>query len=196
MKKVILVLILIVLFSAESYSQSRYTKEEYRAIKSLTISAGVNTVGSFGTRNPFKYLGEFKFKQPFAVAIQYRGLSDVLSLEQDFTLNKFETNDEIDNVPVPQDFTYFSTNTYVKYYFSRDLFPETYWLDLFTGGGLGIFKIDDVNGSFNLVLGGIAWITPYIGVSIQGVGKFAFNHKDAGFDNNHFQYMFYTVFKL
>lgn len=195
MKKVVLFLVLISLFSFEAYSQ-RYTKSQYRNVTSLTLSLGVNSVGSLGTRNALENLGDFSFSQPFAISIQYRGWSDIFSLEQDFTLNKFKKNAIIDNAPIPKDFTYFSTNTYAKYYFSDRLFPDTYWLDLYAGAGLGIFKIDKVNGSFNLVIGGIAWVTPSIGLSLQGVGKFAFNHKNAGTESNHFQYMFYTVFKL
>lgn len=195
MKKILLCVVVVLLFGFDSYSQ-RLSKAQLRGIQSWSISAGVNLVGNLGTRSPFKDLGDFEFKQPFAVAIQYRGLSRLFSLEQDFTLNGFTTSSIIDSEASPEDFTYFSTNTYFKYYFSDNIFPNNTWLDLYAGGGLGLFKVDNVNGSFNLVLGGIAWITPTIGVSLQGVGKFAFNQDDARYSTNHMQYMFYTVFRL
>ncbi len=194
MKKGLLFLIVVFLFSFDSYSQ-RFSKAEFRDTKTWTLSVGVNAVGSLGTQNPFKDLGKFEFKQPLAVAVQYRW-SKSFSLEQDFTLNKFSTSSTIDNGSVPDDFNFFSTNTYFKYYFSENIFPNALWLDLYTGGGLGVFKVNDVNGSFNLVLGGIAWITPSIGVSLQGVGKFAFNHRNERYATNHIQYMLYTIFRL
>ncbi|MGS2725206.1 hypothetical protein ACU8DI_01255 [Psychroserpens sp. BH13MA-6] len=193
MKKAILFLCLVALFSFDG--QAQLTKRDYRSIESWTINVGVNAVGSLGTRNPFAKLGEFEFNRPFAVAVQRRW-SRNLSIEQDFTLNRFKITSTIDNGALPEAFSYFSTNTYLKYYFSDELFPETLWIDLYTGGGLGIFSVDEINTSANLVLGGIIWVSPTIGLSLQGVGKFAFNHKDNRFDNNHFQYMAYVVFKL
>jgi hypothetical protein len=194
MKKLVLFLVLISLFCFESNSQN-LSKRQLRDIEALTISVGVNAVGSLGTQNPFERLGEFEFRQPLAVAIQHRW-TRYLSIEQDFTLNKFNTTSTIDNGSVPENFNYFSTNTYLKYYFSDEFLPNTTWLDLYTGGGLGIFSVDEVNVSGNFVLGGIIWVSPSVGLSLQGVGKFAFNHKESRYDTNHFQYMLYAVFKI
>ena len=83
----------------------------------------------------------------------------------------------------------------MEYYFSDVLFDAD-WLDLYAGAGFGIFIIDEVNSSGNLVLGGTIWVTEKIGIRLQGVGKFAVNAKDRQFDNNHFQYMLQAVFKL
>ena len=155
----------------------------------------VNAVGSLGTQNPFKRVDEFEFSQPLAVSVQHKW-SRFFGIEQDITLNKFKTESLIDNGSIPEDFTYFSTNTYVKYYFSEELFPETPWVNLYVGSGLGLFTVDELNGSVNFVLGGIYWINSDIGISFQGVGKFAFNHKDEQYATNHFQYMLSGVFKL
>ncbi|WP_299338572.1 hypothetical protein [uncultured Psychroserpens sp.] len=197
MKKAVLLLILIALFSFNGNSQSSLTKDQYRNIDSWMISVGVNAVGSLGTRNPVERLDEFEFSQPLALAVEHQW-SRFLSIEQDFTLNKFKITSRIDNGKLPEEFTYFSTNTYLKYYYSNEIFKNTNlnWLDLYVGGGLGVFSIDEINTSANLLLGGTIWISDNIGIRLQGVGKFAFNHKDNRFDNNHFQYMLQGIFKL
>ncbi|TXE18875.1 hypothetical protein ES692_05335 [Psychroserpens burtonensis] len=194
MKKIVLIIVLVSLFSFDSYSQ-RLSKSQFRDIASWTVSVGVNAVGSLGTQNPFKRVDQFEFSQPLALAAQYRW-SRYFAIEQDITLNKFNTSSRIDDGVLPQEFTYFSTNTYFKYYFDEEIFRNAPWLDLYVGSGLGIFTVDELNGSANFVLGGIYWINSDIGVSLQGVGKFAFNHKDERYGNNHFQYMLYAVFKL
>lgn len=195
MKKILLILVVVLLFGFDGFSQ-RLSKSEFRDIKTWTLSVGVNAVGNDGTRSLFQDLGDFEFKQPLALAIQYKGWSKLFSLEQDFTLNKFSASSTIDENSSPEDFTFFSTNTYFKYYFSDNIFPNANWLDLYAGGGIGLFKVDQINGSFNLVLGGIVWVSPSIGFSLQGVGKFAFNQGDEPYATNHIQYMFYTVFRL
>jgi hypothetical protein len=193
MKKIVLFIVAVTLLSIDSFSQQ--SKAQYRDIASWTASVGVNAVGSLGTQNPFKRVDQFEFSQPLAVAIQHKW-SRLFGIEQDITLNKFKTESIIDNGSVPEDFTYFSTNTYFKYYFSEELFPETPWVNLYVGSGLGIFTVDELNGTVNFVLGGIYWINSNIGFSFQGVSKFAFNHKDERYASNHFQYMLSAVFKL
>jgi len=194
MKKIVLLLFCITIVSFDSYSQS-LTKNQYRNADAWLVSVGVNATGSLGTRNPFEKLGDFQFKQPLAIAVQHRW-TRLFSIEQDFTMNKFSEMTVIDVTPVPEDFNYFSTNTYIKYYVSDHLFKTATWFDVYTGGGVGVFHIDELNTSANLVLGGTLWISDAIGIRLQGVGKFAFNHKDNRFDNNHFQYMLQGVFKL
>nr|WP_321231947.1 hypothetical protein [uncultured Psychroserpens sp.] len=195
MKKPILFLVLISLLSFDSYSQSGLSKSQYRSIDTWTISVGVNAVGSLGTRNPVERLDEFEFSQPLALAIEHKW-SMFFAVEQDFTLNKFSITSTIDNGSLPEEFSYISTNSYLKYYFSNNIFPEAQWLDLYAGTGIGIFSIDELNTSANLLLGGSIWVSPRIAIRLQCVAKFAFNHKDNLFDNNHFQYMLQGVFKL
>lgn len=193
MKKIILFIILVALISFDGESQ--VNKRDFRSIESWTVSVGVNAVGSLGTRNPVERLGEFEFNQPLALAVENRW-SRFLSIEQDFTLNKFKITSRIDNGRLPEELTYFSTNTYLKYYFGDELFPEALWLDMYAGAGLGIFSIDELNTSANIVLGGSVWVSRTVAIRLQGVGKFAFNHKDNQYDNNHFQYMLQVTFKL
>ncbi|WP_040281435.1 hypothetical protein [Psychroserpens damuponensis] len=194
MKKTILVLTLLALFCYDSQAQSHLTKRELRDTDAWILSAGINATGSLGSRNPFKNVDDFQFRNPFVVGIQHKW-SRLFSIEQDFSINGFTENTIIDGNPVPEDYTYFSTNTYLKYYFSDHLWDER-WIDIYAGGGLGVFRIDEYNTSANVVLGGILWINPRIGVSFQGVGKFAFNHDDNLFANNHIQYMLQGVFRL
>jgi len=159
------------------------------------LSVGANAVGSLGTRQPFARLGDFQFKNPFAVAIEHKW-SKYFSIEQDLTFNGYEVENEIDNGILTKDYTYISTNTYLKYYFSDAIFKNADWIDLYTGAGFGLFSVDELNSSGNIVCGAIIWISDKIGIRLQGVAKFAVNAKDRQFDNNHFQYMAQAVFKL
>ncbi|MFT7049617.1 MAG: hypothetical protein ACJAZK_000204 [Psychroserpens sp.] len=193
MKKIVLFIVFVSLSNFDCYSQQ--SKSQYRDIASWTVSVGVNAVGSLGTQNPFKRVDQFEFSQPLALAVQHKW-SRNFGIEQDITLNKFSTRSVIDNGSVPEEFAYFSTNTYVKYYFSEELLPDYPWINLYVGSGLGIFTVDELNGSVNFVLGGIYWINSDIGVSFQGVSKFAFSHKNERYATNHFQYMLSAVFKL
>ena len=180
MKRIILIISCIAVFSYDCSSQS-LTKSQLRGEEAWVLSFGVNTIGSLGTRNPVKDLGDFQFKRPFAFAIQRRWSRE---------------NTIIDGNPVPDDYNYYSTNTYLKYYVSDDLFRTATWFDVFVGGGIGIFSIDELNTSANVVVGGTFWINQDIGIRLQGIGKFAFNHRDNLFDNNHLQYMLQGVYKF
>jgi|GEM_PF-1116567 len=199
MKKLVLFLILASIFTFDGQSQitsnTKYdTSDSWEADGPWRLSVGVNAIGSLGERQPFARLGDFQFKNPLALAIENRW-SKYFSLEQGLTFNGYDKGEEIDGGILPEDYTYISTNTYIKYYFSDVLF-DAKWLDLYVGAGFGIFIIDEVNTSGNVALGGTLWVTDKIGVRLQGVGKFAVNAKDRLYDNNHFQYMLQAVFKL
>ncbi|WCO01155.1 hypothetical protein [Psychroserpens ponticola] len=200
MRNLVLFLMLVSLISFNGNSQTTSDTEYDTTSESDFINApwklsvGVNSVGSLGTRQPLERLGDFQFKNPLALAIEHKW-SKFFALEQDLTLNGYEAKSQIDNGVLTKDYTYISTNTYVKYYFSDALFAIN-WLDLYTGVGFGLFSVDELNSSGNVVCGGTIWISDKIGVRLQGVGKFAINAKDRQFDNNHFQYMLQAVFKL
>lgn len=200
MKNLVLFLILVSLVSFDSQSQTTSNTEYDTTAESdyinspWKLSVGVNAVGSLGTRQPFARLGEFQFKNPLALAIENKW-SKYFSLEQDITLNGYEVENEIDGGILTKDYTYFSTNTYIKYYFSDVLFAAD-WIDLYAGAGFGIFTVNELNSSGNLLFGSTIWVSEKIGVRIQGIGKFAVNAKDRQFDNNHFQYTLQAVFKL
>ena len=200
MRNLVLLLILASVFTIDSHSQTtsntKYdTDTESEFVDSpWKLSVGVNAVGSLGTRQPFARLGDFQFKNPLALAIEHKW-SKYFAIEQDLTFNGYEVENEIDGGILKKDYTYISTNTYIKYYFSDALFNAD-WLDLYAGAGFGIFTVNELNSSGNLALGGTIWVTDKIGIRLQGVGKFAVNAKDRQFDNNHFQYMLLAVFKL
>lgn len=200
MKKLVLFLTLTTLFTFVGQSQMT-SNTNYDTVEEDTfgdapwkLSVGVNAVGSLGTRQPFARLGDYQFKYPLALAIEHKW-SRFFSIEQDVTLNAYDVNNEIDGGILKEEYTYISTNTYLKYYFS-DLLFNSKWVDLYAGAGFGIFSVNELNSSGNLALGGTVWISEKIGVRLQGIGKFAVNAKDRQFDNNHFQYVLQAVFKL
>ncbi|WP_033960084.1 hypothetical protein [Psychroserpens jangbogonensis] len=198
MRNIVLFLFLVSLFSFDAQSQTtsdtKYDTAEEEIQDPWKLSVGVNAIGSLGERQPFSRLGDFQFRNPLALAIENRW-SKTFSLEQDLTFNGYKKGEEIDGGILKEDYTYISTNTYIKYYFS-DVLLNVDWLDLYVGAGFGIFTIDEVNTSGNLALGGTVWVSDDIGIRLQGVGKFAVHAKDRQFDNNHFQYMLQVVFKL
>ena len=198
MRNLVLFLILASIFTFDAQSQTtsgtKYATDSEEVQDPWKLSVGVNAVGSLGERQPFARLGDFQFKTPIALAIENRW-SKYFSLEQDLTINGYNKGEEIDGGILKKDFTYISTNTYIKYYFSDVLFNAD-WLDFYAGAGFGIFIVDELNSSGNLVLGGTVWVSEKIGLRLQGIGKFAVNAKDRQFDNNHFQYMLQVVIKL
>ncbi|WP_323786931.1 hypothetical protein [Psychroserpens sp.] len=200
MRNLVLLLILVTLFNFNGHSQTTSETEYDITEESDYIDApwklmvGVNAVGSLGTRQPFARLGEFQFKNPLALAIEHKW-SKYFAIEQDLTFNGYEVKNEIDGGILKEDYLYISSNTYIKYYFSDVLFTAD-WIDLYAGAGFGIFSVNELNSSGNLVFGGTIWVSDNVGIRLQGVGKFAVNAKDRQFDNNHFQYMLQAVIKL
>ncbi|MGJ8592071.1 MAG: hypothetical protein ACSHXF_05965 [Aquaticitalea sp.] len=163
------------------------------------LSVGVNTVANFGTRNPFEDLNEnsskFAFKQPIAIGIE-RKWTKYLYIEQDVSLNGFPENEFIDNGTPDKDLFYFTTNTTLKYYFDDHLFRNSDWLNLYAGAGVGLFNLEELNTSINVVLGTIVWVSDDIGIRLGTMGKFAINADSRQYDNNHYQFFLQGVFKL
>ena len=158
------------------------------------VGVGINAVGSLGTRNPVKNLGDFAFQFPLAVTVEHQW-SEQFALEQDITLNGFKAGAVLDGITLSEKLTYFSTNTNLKWYFTDYLF-DVDWLDLYISGGLGIFYMDEINTSANLSAGAQYWFNETIAVRLQSTGKLATNPKDHIYANNHFQHVLQVVFRL
>ena len=159
------------------------------------VSVGLNAVGDTGSRNPVKNLDQFAFNFPLAVAIEHQW-SKQFALEQDITLNGFKAGKIVDKTTViKENLTYFSTNTTLKWYFTSYLF-DLEELDLYIGGGLGIFNLDKINTSANLSAGAQYWFNEDIGIRLQTTAKFATNHKENLYANNHYQHSLMVMFKL
>ncbi|MEO6347759.1 MAG: hypothetical protein ABIO60_07600 [Aquaticitalea sp.] len=190
MKKVIVILC-ISFFGISTYAQNPGSD--------WLLSVGVNTVANFGTRNPFEDLNKntyrFGFKYPLAFAIE-RKWTNVLYIEQDFSFNGFRENVYIDHGRPDKDLFYFSTNTTLKYYFDDLIFKNADWLNLYIGTGVGIFNIEELNISGNVVLGTVVWVSDKVGIRLGTMGKFAVNAESRKYDNNHYQFFLMGVFKL
>lgn len=193
MKKVIIVLSLLI-SGTFCFGQGGLTKSDYRQADGWLLSVGVNALGSFGTRNPFKDLDKYSFKNPIAIAIERRW-ANFLSIEQDFSMNGFDAGMWIDNGVPNEDLTYITTNTSLKYYYSDDLL-KWQWVDLYVGGGLGIFWLDETNTSANLNLGAMFWMSEKLGFRFQATGHWAFNANSRQYDNNHIQYFLQGVYQF
>ncbi|TXE09249.1 hypothetical protein ES711_04795 [Gelidibacter salicanalis] len=161
---------------------------------SWQINAGFNTVGNLGTQNPLERLDEFGFRNPFIIGIEYRWAQE-FSIEQDFSLNGFKKGVYLNDGILTDNLTYFSTNTTVKWFFS-DYIYNLDELELYIGGGVGLFHMDELNTSGNLSGGIQYWINDNLGIRLQAIGKFAVNHKDRQYANNHWQHALQVVYKL
>jgi len=188
MKRLILIVVLIT-FSFSSYAQ--------RNNNEWLLSFGLNSVNSLGSQSPIFHPEDWIKKFPISAAIEVKWTED-FAIEQSITFNGFNEDDTIDNADLKQDYSYISFDTHLKYYFGKHIFPRTDWIDFYANAGLGFFKIDGSNISANLGGGVLFWLNQSrsFGIRTQVIGKFAFNHKDSGLDNNHYQYHLQAIFKL
>ncbi|MBO3115760.1 hypothetical protein J4050_03330 [Winogradskyella sp. DF17] len=188
MKKLLLSTLLICI-TLSAFSQ-RNDKEWF-------ASVGLNAINSQGTQSPFGGIGDWANGIPFSAAIEL-GWTSGFSIEQAFTVNKFKEGDLIDGATLTEDYTYMSFDTHAKYYFGKHIFPKWEWLDLYANAGVGFFTVDETNISGNLGGGVQVWLNrrQTLGLRLQTIAKFAFDHKESGFDNNHFQTHLQLVFAL
>ncbi|WP_299098967.1 outer membrane beta-barrel protein [uncultured Winogradskyella sp.] len=191
MKKIFLI-VLIASFSLSSFAQ--------RSDNDWYLSIGVNAINSLGSRNPIYQPGDWTFEFPISAAVEFNWSED-FAIEQSITFNGFAESSKIDVVPfgpLPKDYNYVSLDTHLKYYFGRHIFRDADWIDFYANAGIGFFHIDETNISANLGGGVLFWLNKNrtFGLRAQTIGKFAFNHKDSGFDNNHYQYHLQAIFKL
>ncbi|WP_179318059.1 outer membrane beta-barrel protein [Winogradskyella helgolandensis] len=191
MKKFILIALLV------SFSISSFAQRNSRANDDWYLSIGVNAINSLGTRSPFNSPSDWAFDLPISAAAEYNW-SDTFAIEQSVTFNGFTEDTEIDGTELSKDYTYISFDTNVKYYFGQFIFPNLDWLEIHANAGVGFFHIDETNISANLGGGVLFWLNANrtFGLRLQTTGKFAFNHPESGFDNNHFQHHLQVVFKL
>lgn len=188
MRKSLLTTILIC-FALNAFSQD--SNKEWFA------SVGLNAINSNGSQSPLNGMGDWANGIPFSAAIEL-GWTSGFSIEQSFTVNKFKEGDLIDTVILTEDYTYISFDTHVKYYFGKHIFPKWEWFDIYANAGIGFFAIDNSNVSGNLGGGLQFWFNrrQTIGVRFQTIAKFAFDHKESGIDNNHFQNHIQLIFAL
>ena len=127
--------------------------------------------------------------------------TEKFAIEQSITFNGFTTENRIDSDynNLKEDYNYLSLDTHVKYYFGEHILGDRIdWLELYVNAGIGFFHIDETNMSANLGGGVLVWLnnSRTFGLRAQTIGKFAFNHPDSGYDDNHYQYHLQAVFKL
>jgi hypothetical protein len=69
-------------------------------------------------------------------------------------------------------------------------------LNLYVGTGIGIFNLEELNTSINVVFGTVLWLNEGVGIRLGTMGKFAFDADSRKYDNNHYQFFLMGVFKL
>ncbi|WP_405576027.1 outer membrane beta-barrel protein [Winogradskyella sp. Asnod2-B02-A] len=191
MKKLILVALL-VSFSISAFAQ--------RSEKDWYLNIGVNAINSLGSQSPIYHPEDWSFQTPIAAAVELNW-TEKFAIEQSITFNGFTTENRIDSDynNLKEDYNYLSLDTHVKYYFGEHILGDRIdWLELYVNAGIGFFHIDETNMSANLGGGVLVWLnnSRTFGLRAQTIGKFAFNHPDSGYDDNHYQYHLQAVFKL
>ncbi|WP_197429318.1 outer membrane beta-barrel protein [Winogradskyella endarachnes] len=191
MKKIFLI-VLLATFSLSSFAQRH--DDEWR------LSIGLNAINTLGSQNPFYKPGEWTFEFPISAAVEFKW-SEKLAIEQAITFNGFAEGTGLDEAPfqeVEKDYNYISLDTHLKYYFGRHIAPNDDWFDLYANAGVGFFHIDETNVSLNLGGGVLFWLNRdrSFGIRAQTIAKFAINHAESGYDNNHYQYHLQAIFKL
>lgn len=188
MKKLILASAFLLL-TLTTYAQSN-DKEWFASI-------GFNSVNNLGTKSPLNSPGDWANGIPISAAVELVWGSGI-SIEQSLTINKFSENASIDGVLLTEDYSYLSFDTHAKYYFGKHILPNADWIDFYGNAGIGIFSIDETNISANIGGGVLFWLNrrKTLGIRLQTIAKFAFDHKESGLDNNHFQTHLQLMFAL
>lgn len=185
-------LIFCLLFFGFGYSQEENIKELPSLSKRWIAKLGVNMVRSAGDGSPLGSFSENAFSNPLALGIEYK-VNDVIAVSLLQTVNKWKAGEGIiDGVTVSEDQTYFAVDAGLKFYYD-EYFLDADWMDLYAEGGFGYFHEKESSISGNLGLGGILWLSPSLGLNLQGIGKFS------GKDNNHtnhFQYFAGLVYNF
>ncbi|WP_225035074.1 outer membrane beta-barrel protein [Winogradskyella sp. SM1960] len=191
MKKLFLVALLV------AFSLSAFAQRNSRASNDWYLSIGVNAINSLGSQSPIYHPEDWMFKFPISAAAEYNW-SEQFAIEQSITFNGFNEGDVIDGAVLTKDYNYLSFDTHVKYYFGQLIFPNANWLEIHANAGIGFFNIEETNVSANLGGGFLFWLNTNrtFGLRAQTTAKFALNHSESGFDNNHWQYHLQAVFKL
>ena len=189
MKKIIL---FFCLFSfVFSFSQEDATKELPSLSKRWTLKFGINMVRSAGDSSPLGKFSENALSNPLALGLEYK-INDEISVSLLQSVNKWKAGEGIiDSQPLAEDQSYFAVDAGLKFYFD-EYFLDTNWLDLYLEGGFGFFHERESGMSGNLGAGGIIWLSPSLGLNLQGVGKFAGKENNT----NHFHYFAGLVYSF
>jgi hypothetical protein len=192
MKRVIFIFLLLTVVEGQSQANQNLYFDDW------FVTVGLNAVNSLGTLNPIYKPGKWAFKTPFAISGE-KQLDRDWNFELAMNLNGVNEGQDFDPGAPPRDLTYFSVDALAKWYFGRQIFRRGYdRIDFYATAGLGFFTIDKANGSVNFGGGVLFWLDENntFGLRLQCIGKFAFNNRDSGYDNNHYQWGLHGVWRL
>ena len=153
---------------------------------------GVNMVRSGGDNSPFGSFSENAFSNPFSIGIEYK-ISDLFAVSLMQSVNKWVAGEDvIDGRVFEEDISYFSLDAGLKFYFD-EYFLDATWLDFYAEGGFGFFNEREGGISGNFGFGSILWMSPSLGINLQGIAKFAGKGNQ---HTNHFQYLAGLVYNF
>ncbi|WP_458628853.1 outer membrane beta-barrel protein [Winogradskyella sp. PC D3.3] len=191
MKKILL-LALIITFSISSFAQ--------RNKSDWSLNIGLNAINSLGTQSPLNSPEDWSYQFPISAGVEFNW-TDRFAIEQSITFNGFSEDSRIDYAKPEKNYNYISFDTHVKYYFGELILGRgrnADWFDIYANAGLGFFHINETNISANIGGGVLFWLNRHrsFGLRAQTIAKFAFDHSNSGYDNNHYQYHLQAIFKL
>jgi len=158
------------------------------------FSFGVNAIDNSGRQSPFSNINDWAFIPAITIiGFEYR-ISNLFTIEELFSLNKFSSGYKIDGVALNKDLRYFSADTNIKYYIG-EYFLNSEKIDLFLTAGLGFYDYSVTFASANLGGGFVFWFNDDIGIGVQSLGKFTLGDKDKQFSSNHLQYFLQLIYR-
>ena len=193
MKKILTLLMTLAIFTSVS---AQFNEGEWR------LSAGLNAINDLDSQNPFNSPDEWIFNSiPLAVGVEYAIDSDFV-IELMGTFNKFNNDDlGVEAGPLEKKFFYFSSDASLKYNWGQLLLPRRNRLELTANAGVGFYRVEDTNMTFNVGGGALWWLTDdkNVGLRAQTLAKFGKKediNQDFIGNNRHFQWHLQAVFVL
>lgn len=184
-------LILVTVFiSSICYSQYRYND------RGFSLSLGTHAVNSQGSQDPFFNPSGWITNGAFIFGAEIE-VDENVSINGSLSFANIPSGESLETL-ITEDLTYLAIDFNVRYYLGRLLFPEIKWLDIYGTAGLGYFKIDENNVSFNLGGGATFWFSSSkkLGLNAQFLGKLANNIGTERLSNNHYQYSLQLVYRF
>ena len=181
-----ILIVLAFIFSITSIAQERYIRNP------LSVSLGVNGIDSSGKQNPYNFIfnpDDLSFSNPIEIGANY-DISSAFDIYTKISLNKFESNKNIDGALISESVSFIAIDLGADYYF----YTTNYNQDFYVIGGVGMSSLEKTFLTGNFGGGTKYWFNDDWGIYLNAVAKFAFGNDVV--NSNYFQYSLGLTYKL